>query len=200
MFIPRIQLCMQIHTVLQKICCINMIWFQKIITLKTFQHVNCLTKFAISGNAAGRLLSAFFKALYWVFKDKDPKNLSLKSQLCEASMQTHMHAYVCAQWESTSGHCHHTHCLPTAAVVSKHFWLYILLLEIAKSLFIYQFLEDLEICLPLEISVMWSTHTHALVCHGKSASCNAHTLVCNGESVSHSNAHCFFLPTAAAPK
>ncbi len=95
--------------------------FQKIITLKTFQHVNCLTNFAISGNAAGRLLSAFFKALYWVFKDKDPKNLSLKSQLCEASMQTHMHAYVCAQWVSTSGHCHHTHCLPTAAVVSKHF-------------------------------------------------------------------------------
>jgi hypothetical protein len=52
------------------------------------------------------------------------------------------------------------HCLPTAAVVSKHFWLYILLLEIAKSLFIYQFIEDLEICLPLEISVMWSTHKH----------------------------------------
>jgi hypothetical protein len=48
----------------------------------------------------------------------------------------------------------HTHCLPTAAVVSKHFGLYILLLEIAKSLFIYQFIENLEICLPLEISVM----------------------------------------------
>jgi hypothetical protein len=26
--------------------------------------------------------------------------------------------------------------------------------------FIYQFIADLEICLPLEISVMWSTHKH----------------------------------------
>jgi hypothetical protein len=82
-------------------------------------------------------------------------NLSYVKQACK-----HMHACVCAQWESTSGHCRHTHCLPTAAVVSKHFWLYILILEIAKSLFIYQFIEDLEICLPLEISVMWSTHKH----------------------------------------
>lgn len=146
------------------------------------------------------LLCAFFKAIYWVFEDKDPKNLSPKSQLCEASMQTHACMRVCAMgihlWTLSSypllAYC--SSGFKAFLTIHPHTW------DCKKFIYLSIHRRPWNLSPSWNFSYVKHTQTHALVCHGKSASCNAHTLVCNGESVSHINAHCFFLPTAAAPK